>query len=89
MIDECEACYLEERRRDVIIRLQDTADTWLPDADEERTWEDYEHIASGEGNYTDAQVFAAFVVVQTIALEEYREDEALTPECECMNEVSE
>jgi hypothetical protein len=84
---ECEACSLEERRREVIVRLQDTADTWLPDTDDERTWEDYEHIASGEGDYIDAQVFAAFVVVQTIALEELHEDPH--HECECMSEVSE
>jgi len=89
MTVECEACSLEEKRRKVIVTLQDTADTWLPDTDDERTWEDYEDIASGEGDYKDAQVFAAFVIVQTIALEEYREDEMNTPNCECMNEVSE
>tara|TARA_R110002110_G_scaffold361490_1_gene571165 strand:+ start:361 stop:681 length:321 start_codon:yes stop_codon:yes gene_type:complete len=82
-IEGCEACYFKDRRRKVIVRLQDTADTWLPDTDDERTWEDYEDIASGEGDYKDAQVFAAFVVVQTIALEELHEESHTAGDCTC------
>jgi len=87
MTDECEACLHEERRWEVIVSLQERAEKVLPHTDEERTWQDYEIIASGDFGYTPCMIFAAFVIVQTIALEELNEDPH--NECVCMNEVSE
>jgi len=82
MSEECEQCYFEDRRRKVIIDLKTRADTWLPDTDEEKTWEDYEALASSGFRMEE---FAAFVVLQTIALEEYHDDIHNAGDCTCLD----
>ena len=79
---ECEQCYFEDRRRKVIIDLKTRADTWLPDTDEERNWYAYEELASSGFKMEE---FAAFVVLQTIALEEYHDDIHNAGDCTCLD----